>query len=72
MKALVPVAVLALALTSFGAQAKGTCKNVEKACKAAGHKKKKDLKTCADSIKGGGTVEGVTVDQADVDACKKK
>jgi hypothetical protein len=40
------------------------CKHVWEACKKAG-KKGKDLKACVDSIKGGGTVEGVTVD-ADV------
>ena len=73
MKAMIQVAVLALALTSVGASAHGkggACKKIEKACKAGGHKKHKDMKACVDSVKNGGMVDGVTADQADIDACK--
>ena len=69
MKALVHVLVLALALTSFGAQAKGGCRQIEKACKAAHKKKHKD---CLNKILAGEVVEGVTAEQADVEACKAK
>ena len=69
MKSMLQIAVLALALTSFGAQAKGGCKKIEKACKAAKLKKHAD---CLDKILAGETVPGVTADAADVEACKAK
>jgi hypothetical protein len=70
MKALFPVMVLAVALTSFGAQARGGgCKKIEKACKSAGHKKKKD---CYDKILAGESIDGVAPAQSDVDSCKAK
>ena len=69
MKAMIQVAVLALALTSFGAQAKGGCHKIEKACKAAHKAKHKD---CLDKILAGETVEGVTAEMADIEACKAK
>ena len=70
MKALIQIAILALALTSFGAQAKGGgCKKrLEKACKAAGHKKHKD---CYSKLLAGEPVDGVNAQQSDIDACKK-
>lgn len=71
MKAMINIAVLALALTSFGAQAKGggACKKIEKACKAAKHKKHAD---CLNKILAGEAVPGVNADPGDVEACKAK
>ena len=70
MKALIQMTIVCLALTSFTVQAKGNgCKRrIEKACKAAGHKRKKD---CYNKIIADETVEGVTPDLSDIAACKK-
>ncbi len=54
----------------------GSCKKLVDACKAAGfvkgaHKTGKGLfKDCMEPLLAGKTVEGVTVDAADVTACK--
>ena len=73
MKSMISLVVLALAITSVGAQAKGKgggpCKKIEKACKAAHHPKHKD---CLDKILAGESVPGVTADAGDVEACKAK
>lgn len=68
MRAMLQIAVLALALTSFGAQAKGGCKKIEKACKSA-HQNKKE---CVAKVLAGETVPGVNVEDADKEACKAK
>jgi hypothetical protein len=73
MKAII---VLALSSSFFAAPAmahnKGdhACKKVWEACKKAG-KKGKDMKGCVESIKGGGTVEGVQVDPEAAKACQE-
>jgi hypothetical protein len=71
MKTMIQVLVLSLALVSIGgtANAKGGCHKIEKACKKAGHKKHAD---CLDKILAGQPVDGVTADQADIEACKAK
>jgi hypothetical protein len=54
----------------------GPCKKVVEACKAAGfkkgdHKSGKGLhKDCVQKLLAGQTVDGVTVDSADVESCK--
>ncbi len=68
------------ALLTTGAQAgskkKNACKNLEKACIAAGYskgnKEGKDVrKDCLKPLVGEGkTVEGVTAPQEEIDACK--
>ena len=45
------------------------CKPVKEACEKAG-KKKKEAWACVKTIKGGGTVDGVTVSDTDLAACK--
>ena len=45
------------------------CRAVWKACVKAG-KKGKDAKACVETIKSGGSVDGVTVSDADLNACK--
>jgi hypothetical protein len=72
MKAMIQVLVLSLALVSIGTTANakgGGCHKIEKACKKAGHKKHAD---CLDKILAGTPVDGVTADQADIEACKAK
>jgi hypothetical protein len=44
------------------------CHGVWTACKKAG-KKGDALKSCVESIKGGGTVDGVTVGEKDLSSC---
>ena len=60
------------------AAAKHPCRKIETACSAAGfikrhHKEGKGLwKDCMEPIMEGKTVEGVTVDAADIQGCKDK
>lgn len=49
--------------------ARGGCHRLEKLCKKAGKKKHAD---CFDKILAGEPVDGVTAEQADIEACKAK
>jgi len=54
------------------AKGKGNaCKPIMEACKAANFKGKDMFKKCVKPLKEGKTVEGVTVDPADLQACKE-
>ena len=66
---LIAVALVAFIGAPSWAAKNKACAGVWKACKSAG-KKKKDLKACVETIKGGGTVDGVTVSDADLKSCQ--
>ena len=70
------VVMATVAVASGGAYAnehhgggRGPCAPLWKACTAAG-KKGPDTKSCIETLKSGGTVEGVTASDTDVAACK--
>lgn len=71
MKSAICVLTVVGAMASFSAFAKAkppkACHKIEKACKKAKLKKHAD---CYDKLLNGETVDNVTVDQKDVDACK--
>jgi hypothetical protein len=75
------ILILNLVLTLVQAKEKDgntPCLNLVKACKEAGFSKAKDspkrqvYRDCVDKMLKGETVEGVTVDPADVTACLQK
>jgi hypothetical protein len=61
------VALFSSVAMAHGKGKGGPCAPVWKACAA---KDKASAKTCTETIKGGGTVEGVTVADADLKACQ--
>ncbi len=67
MKKLILTAIMISGSMAFAKG--GPCKEVREACRAAG-KKGMEVKSCVKTIKGGGTVEGVSVEASD--ACKAK
>lgn len=73
MKTTLLIATLALlANTSFAAEKKAhPCKAVMDACKSAGFSKKDMREKCIKPVVEGSKVEGVTVDDASIAACKK-
>ena len=78
MKMILFTSILTLSGLAASAQDKHPCLVLKKACEAAGFvkgeaKQGKGLyKNCLDVIAHGQSVPGVTVNQADVDACKAK